>query len=273
MARANRDAILVRPTQDHASFSKGYNDMPLVSRIEQSGQRSFLRLMAVIRGVLALEVLQKIEDTLRPKAKGEKFKLTDYFDYIAGTSTGGIIAAGLSIGMSVSEILDFYQKSGAQMFVRTSLLKRLRYKFNAEPLALKLKQVFGAGTASTAETRGVVSRKHPIHRRIYEQTAAPDRSDCGRTREPKRIFPATTSAGTTASTVRVVGTVGGFSARLFVCMSALSVAFIAGERPRQVSSPLEDGKGQHGVDGARGGGDDAVQELLHCGKSDLLNLR
>ena len=121
--------------------------MPLVSRIEHSGRKKLLAIDGGgIRGVLALEVLQKIEDTLRPTAKGEKFKLADYFDYIAGTSTGGIIAAGLSIGMSVSEILDFYQKSGAQMFVRTSILKRLRYKFNAEPLALKLKQVFGAGT-------------------------------------------------------------------------------------------------------------------------------
>ena len=34
--------------------------------------------------------------------------LADYFDYIAGTSTGAIIATGLSLGMRVEQIRDFY---------------------------------------------------------------------------------------------------------------------------------------------------------------------
>ena len=121
--------------------------MSLVERIERPSQKKLLAIDGGgIRGVLALEVLQTIEDTLRPKQDGEKFRLANYFDYIAGTSTGGIIAAGLSIGMSVVEIMDFYEKCGAQMFVRASILKRLRFKFDAEPLAKKLKDVFGAGT-------------------------------------------------------------------------------------------------------------------------------
>jgi uncharacterized protein len=100
-----------------------------------------------IRGVLSLEVLKRIEDTLRAKStQPATFRLSDYFDYIAGTSTGGIIAAGLSIGMSVDEIMRFYVDAGAQMFVKTNLLKRLRSKFEDEPLANMLKKVFGADT-------------------------------------------------------------------------------------------------------------------------------
>jgi hypothetical protein len=48
--------------------------------------------------------------------------------------------------MSVADILPFYEEAGAQMFVKAKLLERLRYKFEDEPLALKLKEVFGTNT-------------------------------------------------------------------------------------------------------------------------------
>ena len=104
--------------------------MSLIARIEREGPKKLLAIDGGgIRGVLALEVLQKIEDLLKAKSGRSDFRLADYFDYIAGTSTGGIIAAGLSIGMSVKGILEFYQDAGAQMFVKANLLRRLRYKF------------------------------------------------------------------------------------------------------------------------------------------------
>lgn len=118
---------------------------PLLDRILAPGPK---RLLAIdgggIRGVLALEILAEIERQLgggRPD-----FRLGHYFDYVAGTSTGGIIAAGLARGMSVAEIMDFYESAGAQMFERASLLERLHHKFKDEPLARKLKEVFGART-------------------------------------------------------------------------------------------------------------------------------
>ena len=126
--------------------------MMLVDRIEREGKKKLLAIDGGgIRGVLALEVLQRMEDLLKAKNGRADFCLADYFDYIAGTSTGGIIAAGLSIGMTVSEILTFYRETGAQMFVKANLLQRLRYKFEDEPLAEKLKEVFGASTTLGSE--------------------------------------------------------------------------------------------------------------------------
>ena len=126
--------------------------MSLIARIEREGPKKLLAIDGGgIRGVLALEVLQKIEDLLKAKSGRSDFRLADYFDYIAGTSTGGIIAAGLSIGMSVKGILEFYQDAGAQMFVKANLLRRLRYKFEDEPLADQLRHVFGAGTTLGSE--------------------------------------------------------------------------------------------------------------------------
>src|SRR6516225_7044646 len=132
--------------------NRGGQIMTLTARIEREGPKKLLAIDGGgIRGVLALEVLQKIEDLLNAKRGRGDFVLADYFDYIAGTSTGGIIAAGLSVGMSVKEILEFYQEAGAQMFVKANLLRRLRYKFEDEPLAAKLREVFAPDTTLGSE--------------------------------------------------------------------------------------------------------------------------
>jgi hypothetical protein len=121
----------------------------LSERICKTGPKKLLAIDGGgIRGVLSLEVLKRIEELFRASSgRGEAFRLADYFDYISGTSTGGIIAAGLSIGLSVDEIMRFYVQAGAQMFVKANLLRRLRAKFENEPLANMLKEVFGAETS------------------------------------------------------------------------------------------------------------------------------
>ena len=39
-----------------------------------------------------------------------------YFDLIAGTSTGGILAIGLAMGIPASSLLDLYEKPGPEIF-------------------------------------------------------------------------------------------------------------------------------------------------------------
>jgi predicted acylesterase/phospholipase RssA len=98
-----------------------------------------------IRGVITLEILAAIEIIVRGKL-GPNAVLSDYFDYLAGTSTGAIIAACLSVGMSVADVREFYVASGPEMFSKASVLERFRYKFGQDHLAAQLKQVFGATT-------------------------------------------------------------------------------------------------------------------------------
>jgi len=96
-----------------------------------------------IRGLVTIEVLAEIERVLRKRlGKGSEFVLADYFDYIAGTSTGAVIASCLSMGMSVDKIRQFYMDSAELMFAKASILKRLKYKFEDEPLAEKLRSEF-----------------------------------------------------------------------------------------------------------------------------------
>jgi hypothetical protein len=92
-----------------------------------------------IRGLLTLGILERIE-----KLAG--MRLGDYFDYIAGTSTGAIIAAGLALGKSVGELIDFYTQYGKQMFEPAWLVQRIRYLYTSDPLAEKLREVYGATT-------------------------------------------------------------------------------------------------------------------------------
>lgn len=100
-----------------------------------------------IRGVLSLEVLAAIEQMLRAELNaGDTFVLADYFDYVAGTSTGAIIAAGLAIGMSVAELRKLYTQHGAEMFDRASLTKRLKYRYDSARLQGLLQHTFGPDT-------------------------------------------------------------------------------------------------------------------------------
>jgi hypothetical protein len=120
--------------------------MALRDKLTATGPKKLLTIDGGgIRGVIALEVLARIEELL---GKGDpKFRLAGYFDLIAGTSTGAIIAAGLALGMPVERIRRFYSESGAAMFDRAGLLRRFtHYKFEDERLAEKLKAEFGADT-------------------------------------------------------------------------------------------------------------------------------
>src|SRR5262245_7163744 len=92
-----------------------------------------------IRGVLTLSILKRIEHVVGTR-------LCDYFDYIAGTSTGAIIAAGLARGMSVDDLIGFYKKNGTEMFQKTRFLARLNSLYKNGPLQKQLQIVFGQDT-------------------------------------------------------------------------------------------------------------------------------
>lgn len=79
-----------------------------------------------IKGAYTASVLAKLESAL-----GQR--ITDHFDLIAGTSTGGILAIGLGMGMSAQEMLQFYRERGAVIFPVTSFhenwWRKIRHSF------------------------------------------------------------------------------------------------------------------------------------------------
>jgi patatin-like phospholipase/acyl hydrolase len=99
-----------------------------------------------IRGIISVEILAKIEAELRAASGKPDLVLADYFDYVAGTSTGAIIATLVSLGFSVDDIRAFYIKSGAEMFQPAKLWERLHTKFDDDNLTRMLKDVTGEET-------------------------------------------------------------------------------------------------------------------------------
>lgn len=106
-----------------------------------------------IKGVFPASFLATIEEEL-PRPIGE------YFDLIVGTSTGGIIAIGLGLGFSASELLDFYLKLGPDVFAGNPIWKVFRWfgiaKYNPQPLEEKLKDKFGDRRIGESRTRLVI---------------------------------------------------------------------------------------------------------------------
>ncbi|NNM23294.1 MAG: patatin [Flavobacteriaceae bacterium] len=111
-----------------------------------------------IRGALTLGFLERLEELLHQRTGNRNLLLCDHFDLIGGTSTGAIIAAGLSIGMTASEIKDLYLSIGDKIFgEKYSLIrnfgKRIRAEYNFGPLEKALEDVFGTLTIESKEIR------------------------------------------------------------------------------------------------------------------------
>lgn len=109
-------------------------------RVDSSGPKKILACDGGgILGLMTVEILAKLEADLRARFGTPDLVLADWFDFVCGTSTGAIIAACISAGMSMDRIRAFYVESGEQMFDKASVFKRLRYSYNDEPLAAKLR--------------------------------------------------------------------------------------------------------------------------------------
>jgi uncharacterized protein len=164
--------------------------MSLVDRIKAKGPKKILALDGGgIRGMMTVEILSGIEAMLRKAlGRGKDFVLADYFDLVAGTSTGAIIATCLSIGMPVAEIREFYVNSGKEMFDKAFILKRFKNLYEDEKLSEKLREVVGAETTFGSEklrtlllivTRNATTDSPwPLSNNPFAKYNQPERDDC-----------------------------------------------------------------------------------------------
>lgn len=123
-----------------------------------------------IKGVIPASFLAAIEE-----ATGKR--ILDHFDLIVGTSTGGIIALGLALGLPALDLLRFYEEKGPAIFGPSGSLlakflptvislsiwrlgRSLRWltasKYDPAQLRAALEQVFGSKRIGDCRTRVVI---------------------------------------------------------------------------------------------------------------------
>lgn len=127
-----------------------------------------------IRGAFPAAFLADIEDHL-------DYPLASYFDLIAGTSTGGIIALGLGLGHSAKEILELYESEGPEIFSQNKsgfIGKATDYfmgtkwfvwgpKHDSSKLETALTNVFGNSRLGDASTRLFIPSWHSKMSSVY----------------------------------------------------------------------------------------------------------
>jgi len=105
-----------------------------------------------IKGIFSAAILAHLEEDLQ-------IKVSDHFDLITGTSTGGIISLGLGLGKRPKDLVQFYIKKGPKIFPEP-LLIRLRHcwrnKFDSRILGNALKDCFGDSLLGESQKRLVI---------------------------------------------------------------------------------------------------------------------
>jgi patatin-like phospholipase/acyl hydrolase len=122
-----------------------------------------------IRGVIPARVLQYVEQKTQQR-------IADLFDFVAGTSTGGILALGLTVPSgadskySAADLVELYEKNGHTIFSRSfwHAVETLDHltgpKFSPAGIEGVLRQYFGAARFADARTSVLVTA-YDIERR------------------------------------------------------------------------------------------------------------
>jgi uncharacterized protein len=97
-----------------------------------------------IKGLYSSTILEHLEERYGP--------VSDYFDMICGTSTGGLIALSLGLGIPATDISKIYVENGNKIFPKRSKMGGIirqtfwKGKYSDKPLKEVLKDVFKEST-------------------------------------------------------------------------------------------------------------------------------
>jgi len=151
-----------------------------------------------VKGTFTAAVLSELESM-------SKKRIYKYFDLITGTSTGGIIAIALGLGVPASEILEFYVTKGPEIFPAIGVKKKsqhllrwlFRTKYGQEPLRNAINAVTGSRKLGDSKVRLVIPSFNAVNGDVYLfKTAHHDRFRRDYLRPAVEVALATSAAPT-----------------------------------------------------------------------------
>ena len=181
-------------------------------------------------------------------------RIVDHFDLVVGTSTGGIIALGIGLGIPCNEILEFYRWHGPRVFGKprgrspaatlvSTVWREARglvtSKHKPEPLLTALETVFRNRRLGESSTRLVVpawdsQRRHPC----LFKTAHHPRFEIDYNRRVVDIAMATAAAPTYLPAHRMHGidfVDGGVWANNPAAVAAIEAVAVLGWQPQDTA--------------------------------------
>ncbi|XP_033335941.2 calcium-independent phospholipase A2 VIA [Megalopta genalis] len=158
-------AVVPRTVLDQMLHINGMDNMSSKKDPRLEGGRLLCLDGGGIRGLVLVQTLLEIQEIIqKPIVKS--------FDWIAGTSTGGILALGLASGKSLRECQALYFRIKEQAFVGTR-------PYHSEALEKVLKDCLGSTTVMTdikkpkVMVTGVLAKTRPVELHLFRNYDSP----------------------------------------------------------------------------------------------------
>ena len=147
----------------------------MTDQLQAAGADKDFKILSIdgggIKGLYSATILKHFEEQFA-------CRISDHFDMLCGTSTGGLIALALSLKIPAADICHFYEEEGPKIFPQHSsygwlndcigFIRQTFYKgkFDDAPLRTALHKVFGDTTLSQSSNllcipAYVITEAHP----------------------------------------------------------------------------------------------------------------
>ncbi|XP_076648971.1 calcium-independent phospholipase A2 VIA [Halictus rubicundus] len=165
LAPAQPPTAIPRTVLDQMLHINGMDKMSSKDNPRIEGGRLLCLDGGGIRGLILVQALLEIEAVLQKP-------IVKCFDWLAGTSTGGILALGLAIGKSLRECQALYFRIKEEAFVGSR-------PYNSEALEKVLKDCLGETTVMSDIKKpkvmitGVLAEKRPVELHLFRNYDSP----------------------------------------------------------------------------------------------------
>jgi hypothetical protein len=150
-----RTPPITRLSVDESGFERGDHEMNSRDRhLFAPGPKRILAIDgAGVRNVISLAFLERIEELLSER-NDRPSPLSDYFDFIGGTSVGAFLATLLALGYPTSQIKEFFLIMAPATFKRRLLnLPGLNAKFDPRRWGAEIEAALGDRSLDTPDLK------------------------------------------------------------------------------------------------------------------------